>query len=186
MFQLEGSPSEVGAYFEAEVGSSFLEMQRDMLAATYVQAESGIYGFEGLVSFNARPEPRAFGSGSIDLFPYQGALLAAPTNGLAIAGAGAQVQHLAVDLAGQVDATAPYDVSGGVVVALSGEVDPTVSTTEPSGELVVTLAPTPVHVARPRASAPALDRRMLLHPPPLNPKNGHASARAWRRAVHGY
>jgi hypothetical protein len=191
MFALDGSPASVGGLFSAQLGASFGEVQRDALAASWVQAPSGSYGFSGMLPLSGKPQVVPFGSPSADLLPFEGVLLAAPSNALAVLDAGPNVVHLGVDANSVADASSPFDVAGGVVVALSGNADPESTATEPSGSLSDAIVvkgqagPRNGKIGRNLPKFVPGSDPSWRHPPPLDPRRDHAATRAWRRAVYG-
>jgi hypothetical protein len=125
------------------------------------------------------------------LLPFEGVLLAAPSNALAVLDAGPNVVHLGVDANSVADASSPFDVAGGVVVALSGNADPESTATEPSGSLSDAIVvkgqagPRNGKIGRNLPKFVPGSDPSWRHPPPLDPRRDHAATRAWRRAVYG-
>lgn len=180
LFELDGSPAAVQAFVQQQLGLDFADVQLRALAASFAQAPTGPAGFGGLLSFPGKP-PTASG-GALDLEPFAGLMLAA---GVASSldvpgGAGPNLVFAGVNGSGEVDFTAPFDVGGGVLVALNARFDESDPTPEPVGTPVSSFAPGPsAHAPLDHERAAAASR---LHPPPFHPGRLERM-RAWQRAV---
>lgn len=175
MFQLEGDPASVGELFTSELGRGFSELQLDMLTAVWLQEASGPNGFNGMLSLPAGPQTAT--SSPLELETFEGVFFPGAGDGLTPTGAGPDVIFRAIDGAGAIDDSAPYDAQGGVVIALRTASAPAKGT-QSTGTFSMGAAPAP------SAAAPRQDRAWM-HPPPLKPAN-LAALRAWRRQVHGF
>jgi hypothetical protein len=68
-----GSPTEVEGFLLDELGTDFGETQLDLMIATFVQAEAGVYGYEGFIDLGGNVPPHVSpGTTSVDLEPFAG------------------------------------------------------------------------------------------------------------------
>jgi hypothetical protein len=174
LFDLSGDPAAVGAFFQAELGQSFAEVQLDMLTAAWVQAPTGPHGFEGMIDFGAKPQTLPPSTGA-ELAPYTGVFFAAPGE-LAPVGAGPDVRHRGVDAAAAIDDEAPFAAGGGVLVALNTLQDPASQQLQSAGSFPAVAPP-----AAPAANASARNSAWR-RPPPFNP-HSRAAFERWRDAT---
>ncbi len=181
LFQRTGSPTDMDAFLQSELGVGLREIQGDMLAATVRREATGKLGFEGMVDFMAPTLLVPAATSSVELLPYTGVLFPASTSGLLPTGQGVDVVHFGVPTTGVVQTTAPFDVVGGVVVALNGQAVPTAAA-ESSGTLGTMAVQAPPPPASPLLAAQG---PVWMHPPPLKPAN-RAALREWRLRTAGF
>jgi len=178
IFQETGKPSDMDAFFQAKLGETFAEVQMDMLVATVRREATGPLGFEGLVDFTAPTLTVPAGTTSLALGPFTGVLFPVATDGLTPSGQGPNVLHVGVPTVGALDVVAPFDVAGGVVIALNAN-QSTNGSDESSGTLGAGVAgPSPVPLL------PSLGPTWK-HPPPLRPDD-RSAVKEWRRLTAGF
>jgi hypothetical protein len=116
-----GSPEEVDAFFLERLGRDFGQVQLDQMIANYVQAETGAYGYEGLLDLDGRTPPHAAaGDSSYDLLPFGGTYFFVDPATVDYPGTqGANVVYTGINGSDEVDYDAPFDVDGGVLVVLN-------------------------------------------------------------------
>jgi hypothetical protein len=181
LFDLDGDPGAIDDYLQAELGQSLAQTQLDMLTATWLQEPTGPRGFEGMLDLGAQPQ--VLGSASAPLLPFTAVLLPANANNLNVAGAGPDVTHLGALVGAGPDLAAPFDVSGGVVIALNTNQDPLSTTTQSSGALTGAQNAAPPALPLLKKAAPS-NAGLWKHPPPVSPWNRAALVK-WRKAAHG-
>jgi len=180
LFDVDGDPAAIQTYLQSKLGLDFAEVQLRSLAAAHAQQATGPAGFEGFITLpgNAPLAP----SGSLDLAPFAGLLLSpgVATSMNPPTGAGPNLIYAGVNAAGAIDVTAPYDVAGGVLVALNARFDVNDATAEPVGSPVSAFAPG--GHAHETVDLERFIRASRLHPPPFNPARLDRM-RAWQRSV---
>ncbi len=180
LFELDGSPAAIEGFLQQQLSLDFADVQMRALAASFAQSPSGQAGFEGLISFPGKP-PTAPNE-TLSLEPFAGLLLpaGAATTMSAPTGAGPNLVYAGVNAAGALDFTEPYDVAGGVLVALNARFDENDPSPEPVGSPVSSLAPggtSPTAHDHERGRSAS-----RLHPPPFHPGRLERM-RDWQRAV---
>ena len=174
LFALEGSPASLEAVFQAEFSRSFSETQLDFLTAAWLDEPSGPYGFSGLVSPPNQPPTLPLIPGSLP--PFTGVFVGVSQTMASPVGAGPDVVHRGVSGAGSVDDVAPFDSSGGTLIALN--TDSTLNAT-PQSTGTFSLA------AAASVAEASADAGLWLHPPPIKPANREQMLK-WRKRVHGH
>lgn len=179
---IPGDPAVLGPHLESRLGKSFGELYRDMLAAAYVQAPTGPYGFEGFLPFPFKPTPLDPSlAAPRTLLPMVGVRFLGSSSPMAPLGAGEHMSFLGVDGLGNASTNAPFMVDGGVLVALN--LDPALAADEgQSTGSFPEVAPDGTDLAPRAATDEHEDDRLWLHPPPIAPENERA-LEAWRRAT---
>jgi len=116
-----GSPYDVQAFFEDEIGTDFAETQRNQLIATAVQAETGVYGYGGIIDIGGYTPPHvAPGVSSVQLQPFTGTTFFLDQASVSYPGTqGEHIVYAGVDGAGAVDLEEPFGVDGGALVVLN-------------------------------------------------------------------
>jgi hypothetical protein len=182
LFDLDtGGPDEVDAWIAANLGSDFASAHQENLLASFIQATSGPYGYSGLVTFPAAGAPSAStGTSSVELEPFTGTFFRLGEASVDFPGTqGPNVVYQGVNAAGTVDAVAPFDVSGGALLAYNASGDYATWVAEHSGPDLPAVTPLAPALALSQAAkvSPA-----WLDPPPLHPARLEA-LRAWRVAA---
>jgi len=120
-----GNPAEVEALIEDELGSDFATVQMEGLIANWVQASSGIYGYEGLISFPpGHPPTVESGTTSVNLQPFAGTFFTLTETSVDYPGTeGAHIVYAGIDGADSVDLEPPFDVSGGGLLVFNSAFD---------------------------------------------------------------
>ena len=121
----KGNPAEVGALAQSLTGKNFAELQLNQLIANWVQADSGEYGYNGLLSFGANSPPTVpAGTQSLDLEPYGGAYFLLADSSVPYPGAqGANILYAGMDGAETVDLTEPFYIQGGALLVFNSNQD---------------------------------------------------------------
>ena len=168
-----GHPNSMQGYLQQQLGKTFSEAQLSALAATWAQHPSGEHSFNGVLSFPGKPKIAS--SASLALSPFTGVFtVPGPTTVDYPGTQGPDIVYAGIDGAGNVDLTAPFEVGGGVLVALNTAFEIDAPATQPIG-LIPNQPP-----AAPQADTEALARsRAWLHPPPFNPEHLERM-HAWR------
>ncbi|NUO49387.1 MAG: hypothetical protein HOV80_11080 [Polyangiaceae bacterium] len=119
IFAIEGAPATVDAFLQAELGQSFDEVHRSMWIATKVQAPTGPKGFSGLIDFGGGSPPIAQES-DLTLAPFGAVLIAPWADPVDYPGTqGPDIAYFGIDGSGAVDFEAPFETSGGVLLAMN-------------------------------------------------------------------
>ena len=163
LFSVNGAPEDVEAFFAQELGMSFGEAQLNALIATWVQAPSGVRGFNSLLKLTDKPQHAT--TNTLELAPFAGAFLVPDSPVMDYPGSqGADVVFAGISGSGEVDLEAPFDVEGGTLVVLntSSQVDDPVS--QPTGLL-------PYDAAIDEPTIFAERDPGWLHPPPFDPRH---------------
>jgi len=113
-----GSPAEVDDLIDEVLGSDMNTVQLEGLIANWVRAPSGIYGYEGMISFpSTKPATVEAGTSSVDLQPFAGTFFTLDEDSVDYPGTeGEHVVYAGIDSAGDVDLEAPFDVAGGALL----------------------------------------------------------------------
>jgi hypothetical protein len=116
-----GNPDEVDTFLQAELGVTMVEAVRDFELAAWLAEDAGLYSFEDMLAPTPGTAPTVPGGvSSLDLEPFSGALFALSASSVAYPGTqGAHIHYYGVDADGNVDADAPFDVDGGVLLAIN-------------------------------------------------------------------
>jgi hypothetical protein len=175
LFDLSGDPADIDAYLQQTLGQAFTQVHLDMLAATWFQAADGPLGYEGMITFSAKPQIAATLPHQLESFE---AIFAPGDTGVSPLVAGVDVVHRGVSSAGVVDDTDPYDAAGGTIIILNANQNASTSATQSSGTMSAQLQ------AQGRARV-ALPSRAWMHPPPFNPHRMD-EWRRWRLNAHGF
>jgi hypothetical protein len=171
LFDQSGSPAAIQDFLETKLGLSFAETQLHALAATHLQAASGPFGFEGLLSFPGGAPLAA--SAPSQLAPFAGTLVSVGGSSIDYSGdQGDNVVFAGIGTSG-VDFEAPFDVSGGVLVVLNQRFD----LVDPSPE------PTGLPLPSVKSEARGVASRARFHPPPFDPRLERM--RRWQREALG-
>lgn len=162
-----GHPNSMQSYLQQQLGKSFSEAQLSALVATWAQHPSGEHSFNGLLSFPGKPKVAS--SASLSLSPFAGVFAVPGPGTIDYPGTqGPDIVYAGIDGAGNVDVTAPFEVGGGVLVALNTAFEVDAPAVQPIG-----LIPSQSQNGQPQSvDAQALTRtRAWLHPPPFNPEH---------------
>lgn len=179
LFLSNGSPAAIEALLLRKLGLTFAETQIRALAAAWVQAASGPYGFEGMLALPGSPQVVPAGTTSLQLAPFAAAFFPQSSDGVTATGAGPNLRFLGLDASKQPDADAPFDVAGGVVIALNGRLDWKDKSAEPSGVLGADMGGAKI------VPPPGGGRDLSwLHPPPV--PSGMGALEAWRQRTSGF
>lgn len=183
IFDLTGSPSSIEGLTQAQFGTDFATTQLDFLAAAWLQEASGAHSFNSLIDFAGRT-PQVASTSPVQLQPYTAVFLTGAVDNVTPVGQGADVIFRGLTGAGAIQDTAPFDPTGGAVIALNAKAAPMDTSTESSGTLGgMALMSGPKNL-RALRGAGVLDRA-FLHPPPVKPANRRL-LEAWRKSVHGF
>jgi hypothetical protein len=167
-----GSPEEFEAFLQQELGQGMNAVHRDQLLATWVRDETGVYGYNGMITnFPAGQKPPRVtpGTASVDLQPFAGAFFPLGVDEVDYPDTqGEHIVYAGIDAAGNVDLEAPFAVAGGALLAYNEYFEWLFWTPEHSGpDLPATggwlVEPSPPTPAEGRISPTWLD------PPPYNP-----------------
>lgn len=158
-----GHPNNIQSYLQQELGKGFGEAQLSALVATWAQHPSGEHSFNGVLSFPGKPQIAS--SSSLSLSPFAGVFTVPGQATVDYPGTqGPDIVYAGVDGAGNVDLAAPFEVGGGVLVALNTVFELDAPASQPIG-----LIPKPPSGVA--SGAPAQARsRAWFHPPPFNPE----------------
>jgi hypothetical protein len=117
------------------------------------------------------------------LSPFEGIFFTGAPGPITPTAFGPDVRFIAVDAQGVVDVDAPFEATGGAIIALNANQDASDPTPQPSGMLGSAVAP---GGEPPLALMPLrLERdRAWLHPPPVKPGNRRLLEQ-WRRQTRG-
>jgi hypothetical protein len=107
----------------AGLGTDFGETQLNQMIAVWVQAETGVYGYEGFVDLGGMLPPHvASGTSSVDLEPYAGTFFMLDQESVGYPGTqGDNIVYAGIDGDGAVDLAAPFAVGGGALAVLNAE-----------------------------------------------------------------
>jgi hypothetical protein len=168
LFHTSGHPSSIETFLQSELGIDFSTAQLRTLIASWIQAPSGLSGFNGLLTWPGAPP--SWSGGSLALAPFAGTWIAPSSPSVDYPGTqGPNIVYAGVNGAGEVDLQAPFDVSGGVLVTLNTRFDLGDFTPEPIG-----LVPPAPQLSEVKARDPS-----WRHPPPVHPSRFDELAR-WR------
>jgi hypothetical protein len=119
--QDSGAPDAIEEFLVGALGTDFGETQLNQMIAAWVQADTGVYGYEGILDLGGQVPPRvAPGTSSVDLEPYAGTFFPLDQASVGYPGTqGANVVYAGIDGSGAVDLAAPFDVSGGALLVLN-------------------------------------------------------------------
>lgn len=164
-----GHPDEVDAFLRTELGLGFPEVHQQMLAAFWVQHETGPYSFHGLVSTMAASYPRVPSqTESLDLEPFSGAFFKLAESSVSYPGTqGADIRYLGINAAGEVDDSEPFDISGGVLLVSNMSMDYIGWPRQASGPDLPALRAEPPRKRDPLCEAVRIPT--WKNPPPYNP-----------------
>jgi hypothetical protein len=117
----DGDPDEVNYWISIELGSDFPTVLMENLIANWVQNSTGIYGYNGFLSFAAESAPLVpVGTTSVDLEPYSGVFFKlAELSVIYPLGVGASILYAGIDDSGNVDLDNPFYVENGVLLAFN-------------------------------------------------------------------
>lgn len=172
-----GDPAAVDTWIAQNLGSDFASVQRDFLLANWVKAAAGPYGYGTLLDLSTKPYPTTVTAGttSLDLPPFTGAFFRLSSASVDYPGTeGADIWYAGIDGADTVDATAPFDVSGGALLVFNASQVSSSTPTQHSGPDAPALLPPPP------APAPVPVPLAWKNPPPVTPMRLQA-LRAWRQ-----
>ncbi|MCK9460172.1 MAG: hypothetical protein M0R80_11080 [Proteobacteria bacterium] len=116
-----GAPDEIEELLVAELGTDFGGTQLNAMIAAWIQAETGVRGYNGFLDLGGQVPPHAAGgTTSLDLEPYGGTFF--PLDQASVDYPGTQGEHIVyagIDGSDAVDLTAPFSVDGGALVVLN-------------------------------------------------------------------
>ncbi|NLH49415.1 MAG: hypothetical protein GX444_12565 [Myxococcales bacterium] len=167
IFNLEnGDPEEVTALIDDAWGSDMPTTVLQNELAIWVQDDSGPYSFNGLLSFPAGTAPTVpAGYDSVDLEPYAGAIFLLDDDLVNYPGTqGAHILYAGIDPDGNVDLAAPFQVSGGALLAYNSGTNTVSWPAEHSGPDLSAVSR--LKTARFAPASPA-----WRDPPPFNPEH---------------
>jgi hypothetical protein len=136
LFDLEtGNPEEVDELIAADLDSDFSTVQMQGLIANWVQADTGSYGYEGMIDFPAGNPPKVSGgTTSVDLQPFAGTFFTLDETEVVYPGTeGEHIVYAGIDSAGDVDLEEPFDVAGGALLVFNSYVEYVMFQPEHSG-----------------------------------------------------
>ncbi len=170
LFSVNGDPEDMEAFFSQELGMEFDEAQLNALIATWVQAPSGVRGFNSLLALSNKPQQAT--TNTLELAPFAGAFLVPESGTMTYPGAqGPDVVFAGIDGNGVVDLEAPFDVEGGTLVVLNTSSQLQDPVAQPTGLLPYDGA----------VDTPGMERDPgWLHPPPFDPRHMERT-RAWQQ-----
>jgi len=171
-----GNPTEVDQMIADELGSNMPSLVFENRLAIWIQDESGPYGFNGLLSFDPASAPTVdAGTDSVNLEPYAGALFRLSASSVDYPGTeGAHIVYAGIDGSGNVDVTAPFDISGGALLTYNSNTDTDNWPAEHSG-------PDIPAIGGGKRDAGTISPAWL-DPPPFNPYQTER-LKAWRDAT---
>lgn len=180
IFDLAGSPDDINAYLEANLGAGLPVIHQRSLVSAWAQQEDGLYSFGGLLSLEGRTPPTVpVGSTSMQLEPFTGAFFPLATSEVDYPGTqGENIEYVGIDAAGNVDTEAPFNVAGGALLTYNTRFEHLDYPTEHSGPDQAAIAPAPA-----QARSLALLPRTWTDPPPVTPQHRHL-LEAWRLRFH--
>lgn len=173
LFALTGHPNDVDAFLYDKLGVRFDEAQLNALIATWLQAPSGVRGFNNMLHFEKRPHVAT--TNSLSLQPFAGAFLVPSDTSMSYSGdQGPDVVYVGIDGEGTVDLIPPFDVDGGILVALNTALAFDDLEPQPTGLM-------PFDEGAPaEPSGSAMRDPSWLHPPPFDPRHLERTL-AWQR-----
>lgn len=176
LYDETGNPFEMDAFLQAQLGQSFAEVQMDMMTAAWIQAPTGSYGFNGMLTLPGQPLSIGLGDAA-GLSPYAGIFLTGAQSDITPAGQGPNIRVRGVDAAGNVDDAAPFASVGGALLVLNTLQEPVQTTPQPVGTF-------PQAIPAPSTFEPLAKIRDIAwkHPPPIKPANKRLIER-WRAAT---
>ncbi len=182
IFDLEdGDPDEVDGFLRQNLGQGFPEVRRDQFVANWVAAETGIYGYDGILpSLPAHQAPGApAGATSLQLVPFAGSYFHPAAAQVDYPGTqGSNIAYVGVNDESVVDLEAPFEVGGGALVVVNMSMEHAGFPAEPSGPFLDPL-PWAVPPQPPRGELPVSPA--WRDPPPFRPDRLLELAR-WREA----
>lgn len=183
IFEQDGHPVMMDAYFTAELGTDFMTTFRDMLVATWVQAATGPQGFEQLITLPGNPPTAPLGTTSLDLEPFGAAFFRLPVAAVDYPGTeGPNIRYTGLNASNEVDVDAPFDVGGGVLLAMNTHIEATEFTPEHSGpDVALDLGGSGSGAPAPLPPPVAGRTRVFLDPPPMHPAY-REHLRKWEQA----
>ncbi len=176
LFDLTGNPFQMNEFFMNELGQSFADVQMDMMTAAWVEAPTGPYGFNGMLTLPG--QPGNIGLGNVPgLTPYEGVFLTGAQGDIAPTGQGPNIRVRGVDALGNVDDVAPFSSVGGALLVLNTLQEPEQTTPQSAGTF-------PQAMPAPAKSSSLAKVRDLAwkHPPPIKPANKRLLEK-WRAAT---
>lgn len=172
LFRVNGDPEDMEAFFGQELGMHFDEAQLNALIATWVQAPSGMRGFNSLLKLTNKPQHAT--TNALELSPFAGAFLVPDESTMTYPGVqGPDVVFAGINGEGVVDLEAPFDVEGGTLVVLNTDSQIDDPVPQPTGLLPYDET---------FETSPDLAERdpSWLHPPPFDPRHMERT-RAWQQ-----
>lgn len=172
-----GNPGEVDTFLATLLGSDFATVQLDFMIANWVQANTGTYGYESMLSFSAASAPTVdAGTTSLDLEPYGGAIFKLSADSVDYPGTqGSNIVYAGIDSSYNVDKTAPFDIEDGALIVFNANQEYNTFPTEHSG-------PDQAAIAKAKSVVPDSWRKISpawLDPPPIHPDN-YEQIMQWR------
>jgi hypothetical protein len=180
LFALDGSPNDMEAWLQQELGVTFAEAHKQQLLATWVQEANGIHSYNGMASFSGKAP---VGSGTFTLEPFSGTFRQ-PVSPVSYPGTeGTDIIYIGINGLGAIDETEPFDVDGGALLVFNTSTNVNNLSPQPTGNPMPAVPP---HSQAPHADVALLTRaRAWMHPPPFNPKRLDAM-RQWQRVAHAH
>lgn len=121
LFSVDGEPANLDALLQSELDKSLVETMTDTWIAMYVQAPTGPLGFNGLIDFEGARPAIAPDPEGLTLESYGAVLIEPWTNPIDYPGTqGPDIFYVGIDAAGNVDREAPFETSGGALLAVNG------------------------------------------------------------------
>ncbi|MEZ4440433.1 MAG: hypothetical protein R3B72_15155 [Polyangiaceae bacterium] len=189
LFALDGSPTAVDAFLQERLGVGFGEAQLHALIASWVQAPSGTFSFNGVLDPPAKPKIAT--EASISLAPFAGVFLEPEVTEVDYSGdEGPNVTFAGINGFGEVDLEPPFDVADGVLIALNTSFDVTLPAEalgmrpgQREGRPDSGVIDPADHGYRHVGDDVSLEAG-LQHPPPFDPRHLE-QIRAWQRRRFG-
>ena len=176
LYDETGNPFAMNDFLMDHLGQSFADVQMDMMTAAWVQAPTGSYGFNGMLTLPGQPSSIELGNVS-GLSPYAGVFLTGAQSDIAPTGQGPNIRVRGIDASGNVDDAAPFSSVGGALLVLNTLQEPEQTTPQPVGTF-------PQAIPAPSSLKPLVKARDLAwkHPPPIKPANKRLIEK-WRAAT---
>ena len=176
-----GSPEEVDAFTTNNFGLDFPTMYMNNLIANWVQDQSGLYSYNGALSFAAGTAPTAARNvQSVDIDAFAGTFFRLNQETVSYPGTqGETVVYAGIDPQGNVDLEEPFTVDGGALLVYNKTLDYEAAKVHSGPDLAQTGG------AQTTKNAPLCGPKNLqpwMDPPPINPGRAE-SFDAWKQAA---
>ncbi len=180
LFGLDSTTFAFEDWLLENLGITFDEAHKRQLLATWVQAPSGPYGYNGMVSF---PGTAPVSTEPLTLEPFSGAFRQ-PSSPVSYPGTqGPDIIYVGVNGLGEIDEVEPFDASGGALLVFNTSTNVNNLTPQPSGNPIPQLGGQAAHDHALGKVAERTRQLTWLHPPPFNPRRLD-ELRAWQRVAH--